>query len=57
MSTTGNGNGASKEVKLVTLTIDDQEVSVPEGTNLEDYTTVLVWCEAFSEFITSARYR
>ena len=32
-------------------------VDVPDGVNVEDYTTVLVWCEAFSEFITAARYR
>ena len=38
-------------------TFDGFVVAVPEDTNLEDYTTVLVWCEAFSEFITSARYR
>ena len=38
-------------------TFDGFVVSVPEGTNLEDFTTVLVWCEAFSEFITSAKYR
>ena len=32
-------------------------VPLPEGTNLEAYTTVLVWCEAFGEFITAAEYR
>lgn len=32
-------------------------LDIPEGTDLEAYTTVLVWCEAFSEFITAARYR
>lgn len=32
-------------------------VSLPEGVNLEAYTTVLVWCEAFGEFITAAKYR
>ncbi|WP_209011195.1 DM13 domain-containing protein [Labrenzia sp. PHM005] len=24
---------------------------------IDDYTTVLVWCEAFGEFITAAKYR
>ena len=38
-------------------TFDGFVVPVPEGVNLEDYTTVLVWCEAFSEFITAAKYR
>ena len=32
-------------------------LDVPPGTDLAAYSTVLVWCEAFSEFITSARYR
>ena len=32
-------------------------VDVPEGVNIEDYNTVLIWCEAFSEFITSAQYK
>lgn len=27
------------------------------GTPLEDYDTVVVWCEAFSRFITAAKYR
>jgi hypothetical protein len=32
-------------------------VPLPEGTDLAAYTTVLVWCEAFGEFITAAKYR
>lgn len=32
-------------------------IDLPEGVNVEDYTTVLVWCEAFGEFITAAKYR
>jgi hypothetical protein len=32
-------------------------LDVPAGVDIEQYTTVLVWCEAFSEFITSAEYR
>lgn len=30
---------------------------VPDGVDVKAYTTVVVWCEAFSEFITSAKYR
>lgn len=30
---------------------------VPEGIDLTAYTTVVIWCEAFGEFITAARYR
>ncbi|KZD08957.1 DM13 domain-containing protein [Oceanibaculum pacificum] len=32
-------------------------LDLPAGIDPADYTTVLVWCEAFSEFITAARYR
>ena len=32
-------------------------LDVPEGVDVTAYTTVLVWCEAFSEFITAAQYR
>jgi hypothetical protein len=32
-------------------------VDVPAGVDIEQYTTVLVWCEAFGEFIASAKYR
>lgn len=32
-------------------------LDIPEGVDLEAYTTVLVWCEAFSEFIAAAQYR
>lgn len=32
-------------------------VSVPDGVDVTDYTTVVVWCESFGEFITSVRYQ
>lgn len=32
-------------------------LDIPEGVDINDYTTVLIWCEAFSEFITSAKFR
>lgn len=32
-------------------------LDIPDGVNIDDYDTVLVWCEAFSEFITAAKYR
>ena len=32
-------------------------LDVPEGVDVSDYTTVLIWCESFSEFITAAKYR
>jgi hypothetical protein len=32
-------------------------VDVPASIDVAQYTTVLVWCERFSQFITAARYR
>lgn len=32
-------------------------LDVPPDVDLAAYSTVLIWCEAFSEFITAARYR
>ena len=32
-------------------------LDIPEGVDIEAYTTVLIWCEAFSEFIAAAEYR
>jgi hypothetical protein len=30
---------------------------VPPGVNIENYDTVVIWCEAFGKFITAAKYR
>ncbi len=38
-------------------TFDGFILDIPEGIDLEAYTTVLVWCEAFGEFITAGTYR
>ncbi|MEL6288857.1 MAG: DM13 domain-containing protein, partial [Pseudomonadota bacterium] len=32
-------------------------VDVPDGIDVRDFTTVLIWCEAFGEFIAAAKYR
>ena len=32
-------------------------IDVPSGVDVSGYTTVVVWCEAFSQFITAAKYR
>ena len=32
-------------------------VDVPATVDIERYTTVIVWCETFREFITAAKYR
>jgi hypothetical protein len=38
-------------------TFENFIVPLPPGTPLDSYTTVVVWCEAFSRFITAAKYR
>jgi hypothetical protein len=38
-------------------TFDGFLIDLPAGTGIGAYTTVLVWCETFGEFITAARYR
>jgi hypothetical protein len=30
---------------------------VPAGVNIEQYDTVVIWCEAFGKFITAGKYR
>ncbi len=32
-------------------------VEVPEGVDVSEYNTVLIWCESFGEFITAAKYQ
>ena len=38
-------------------TFENFLVSVPTGVDINDYSSVIVWCESFGEFITAARYR
>ena len=38
-------------------TFDGFLVELPEGTDITAYTSLVVWCEAFGEFITAAKYR
>ncbi|MEO0544489.1 MAG: DM13 domain-containing protein [Pseudomonadota bacterium] len=38
-------------------TFDGFIVNLPPEADIEAYNTVLVWCEAFGEFITAAKYR
>jgi hypothetical protein len=38
-------------------TFDNFIIKVKPSVDLSDYNTVIVWCEAFGEFITSAKYR
>ena len=38
-------------------TFDGFLIDVPADVDVSAYTTALVWCEAFSQFITAAKYR
>ncbi|MCX7892122.1 MAG: DM13 domain-containing protein [Burkholderiales bacterium] len=38
-------------------TFENFVVPVPEGVDVSQYDTVVVWCEAFSMFISAAKYR
>jgi hypothetical protein len=38
-------------------TFDNFIVPVPESVDPATYNTVIIWCEAFGQFITAARYR
>lgn len=38
-------------------TFENFVVPVPEGIDPARFTTVVVWCETFNQFITAARYR
>ena len=38
-------------------TFENFIVAVPESIDVSRYTTVIVWCESFSQFIASAKYR
>ncbi|WP_260261784.1 DM13 domain-containing protein [Vibrio intestinalis] len=37
-------------------TFDRFSVELPQGVDVVNYNTVIVWCESFGQFITSARY-
>ena len=38
-------------------TFDNFLVTLPAGFDASKYTTVVVWCETFGQFITAAKYR
>lgn len=38
-------------------TFENFIVPVPQDVDVARYTTVIVWCETFSMFISSAKYR
>jgi hypothetical protein len=32
-------------------------ITIPENIDINDYNTIVIWCESFSEFITAAKYK
>lgn len=38
-------------------TFDNFIVNMPAGLNPADYNSVIIWCEAFGQFITAAKYQ
>lgn len=38
-------------------TFDGFLLSIPEGVDVTEYSTLVVWCESFGEFITAAKYQ
>ena len=38
-------------------TFENFAVAVPSGVDINQFNTVIVWCETFGEFITSTQYR
>ncbi len=41
----------------VVKTVDGFIIDVTQGINIEDYNTIVVWCEQYKEYISSAKYR
>ncbi|GAA5217448.1 DM13 domain-containing protein [Corallincola platygyrae] len=48
--------GMSKHIGDVD-SFEDFMVAVPEGVDVHQYSTVVVWCESFGQFITAAQYK
>ncbi len=48
--------GASEFIGRVDA-FDGFAIDIPDGVNIDAYTTALVWCETFDEFILAAQYR
>lgn len=52
-----------KKLKLGMVRVGDVKtfenfvVSVPAGTDLANFSAVIVWCETFNQFITAAKYK
>lgn len=52
------GKVKARSVRVdVIKTFDGFIIDVPQGINIDDYNTVVVWCEKYKEYISSAKYR
>ena len=53
------GFGRSEQPPMAEFdyTFENFAVSIPDGIDPADYAAVIVWCETFGEFITSASYQ
>lgn len=56
-------NGAFRQIKGKSIRVGDVKtfngfiVEVPTGIDVRDFNTVVIWCEAFGQFISAAEYR
>ena len=52
-------NAIKSDAQLIgdVKTFEGLLLDVPEGVDVSAYNTVVIWCEAFGEFITAAKYR
>ena len=38
-------------------TFNNFVINIPSDININDYNTIVIWCESFKEFITAAKYQ
>ena len=48
---------SSAQVAKITMFDGKQVFNIPENVDIENYNSVVIWCEAFKEFITVAKYK
>lgn len=52
------GSVKARSVRVdVVKTFNGFIIDVPQGINIDEYNTVVVWCEQYKEYISSAKYR
>ena len=48
---------SSAQIAKITMFEGKQVFDIPENVDIENYNSVIIWCEAFKEFITVAKYK